>query len=345
MKVFEAIESGEACEQYVATIAALAGGTATSADVLEIRPHLRHCAACRATVRALHVPASTRVKLLLPGFLLAPVASLSGGVELPEHIAERRDDIEIIPAPGTPAAAAAADGPATAAAADGPATAAAADGPAAHAIDLAGHLQLPLDLPERTRGVGLARIKEHAYGLLPRTQPSDVAAGAYIASTTGGGRIATIATIIGFCVSGAGAGALCIATGVVKTPSWILDGSDRAPAPKPTAKAKPKPRVSKPRGPAELTASSRATEVVATPTPAPTPKPRPAVSRRPASKRPAAAHDPAQGTKPTSHENAPISEPPTGTTAEFGPESGGSTTSAPPPPTSAPATGGGEFLP
>jgi RNA polymerase sigma factor (sigma-70 family) len=344
MKVFEAIESGEACEQYVATIAALAAGTATSADVLEIRPHLRHCAACRATVRALHVPASTRMKLLLPGFLLAPLASLPGGVELPEHIAERRDDIEIIPAPGAPAAATAADAPAAAAAADGPATAAAADAPAAHAIDLAGHLQLPLDLPERTRGVGSARIKEHAYGLLHRTQSSDVAAGAYIASSTGGGRIATIATIIGFCVSGVGAGTLCVATGVVNAPSWILDGSDRAPVPKPTVKAKPRPRNSKPRGPAELTASSRTTEVVATPTPAPTPKPRP-VSRKPTSKRPTAAQDPAQGTQPTSHEYAPISETPTGTTAEFGPESGGSTTSAPPPPTSAPATGGGEFLP
>ena len=57
MKVFPAIESGEACEQYVATIAALAGGTASSAEVIEIRPHLRHCSACRATVRRLHVPA------------------------------------------------------------------------------------------------------------------------------------------------------------------------------------------------------------------------------------------------------------------------------------------------
>ncbi len=81
MKVFQAIESGEACEQYTATIAALAGGTASSADVVEIRPHLRHCSACRATVRRLHVPAGTRIKLLLPGFLLAPArrAARRGG--------------------------------------------------------------------------------------------------------------------------------------------------------------------------------------------------------------------------------------------------------------------------
>src|SRR5215211_4435660 len=119
MKVFAAIESGEACEQYVATIAALAGGTATSADVIEIRPHLRHCAACRATVKRLHVPAGTRLKLLLPGFLLAPVAGMPDGVTLPEQLATRRDDLELIP---PPAVGAGADAPG-----------------AAHAIDLAGH--------------------------------------------------------------------------------------------------------------------------------------------------------------------------------------------------------------
>src|SRR5215218_2977583 len=207
MKVFRAIESGEVCEQYVATIAALAGGTATSADVIEIRPHLRHCSACRATVRRLHVPAGTRVKLLLPGFLLAPVASLPDGVKPPEELARRADDVTIVPSAAPPA-----------------------EAPAAQAIDFSGHFRLELGLPERTR---LDRIKEELFSLFQRTQSSDVAAGAYIASTSGGGRIATIATIIGFCVSGAGAGALCVATGIVEAPRWILGEPDRAPAPRP----------------------------------------------------------------------------------------------------------------
>src|SRR5215210_329055 len=136
MKVFRAIESGEACEQYAATIAALAGGTASSADVIEIRPHLRHCSACRATVRRLHVPPGTRITLLLPGFLLAPVASLPDGVKAPEEFATRDHGIELVPPPDAPAASA-------------------ADPPAGAAIDLAGHLQLPLELPERTRGIQL----------------------------------------------------------------------------------------------------------------------------------------------------------------------------------------------
>jgi len=319
MKVFQAIESGEICEQHLPAIAALAAGTASAADIVEIRPHLRHCVACRATVRRLHVPAGTRVKLLLPGFLLAPIASLPDGVKAPDELVTRRDDIELIPPPDAPAAAA-------------------ADGPAGHAIDLGGHLQLPLDLPEQARGIRLGRVKEEAYALLHRTQSTDAAAGAYIATSTGGGRIAQIATIIGFCVSGAGAGALCVATGVVQAPGWIAGQADRAPAPRPRADAKPKRT---PRGPAELSASSRATEVVARATPSPAPRREP---RKPSPK-PSASEDPSQGTTPVSHESAPISQAASGTTSEFGAESGGSPAGSSSAPASAPATGGDEFSP
>jgi RNA polymerase sigma factor (sigma-70 family) len=316
MKVFRAIESGEACEQYAATIAALAGGTASSAEVIEIRPYLRHCSACRATVRRLHVPMGTRLKLLLPGFLLATVAGLPDGVKTPEELATRDPDVEIILPPDAPVAA--------------------PDAPAAGAIDLADRLVVPLGVPERLRGIRLGRAREEAYALLHRTQSTDAAAGAYIAASGGGGRIATVAMLIGFCISGAGAGALCVATGVVNAPGWILDRPDRGPAQRPTAKAKPK---SSKRVRAQLSASSRTTEVAPTPTPAPTPRARPRRSPTPDP----AAKDPSQGTTPTSHESPPISQAPQGTASEFGPESAGGASSSPPAPT--PATGGGEFLP
>ena len=322
MKVFQAIESGEVCEQHLPAIAALAAGTASAADIVEIRPHLRHCTACRATVRRLHVPAGTRVKLLLPGFLLAPIASLPDGVKAPDELVTRRDDIELVPPPDVPAAAA-------------------ADAPAGHAIDLAGHLQLPLDLPERTRGIRLGRVKEEAYALLHRTQSTDAAAGAYIATSTGGGRIATIATLIGFCVSGAGAGALCVATGVVQAPGWISGLADRAPAPRPRADAKPKRT---PRGPAELSASSRATEVVARATPTPSPAPR--REPRKSSPKPSASEDPSQGTKPDlPRVRADLAGRRRARTSEFGAESGGSSSGSSSAPASAPATGGDEFSP
>src|SRR3954454_550675 len=51
LKIYGGIESGEACERHAPVLEALAGGTATSTQMLAIRPHLRHCAACRASVR------------------------------------------------------------------------------------------------------------------------------------------------------------------------------------------------------------------------------------------------------------------------------------------------------
>ena len=55
MRVYEGIESGEECDRFAPIVEALAGGSATAAQVLEIRPHLRHCTACRAAVRDLHL--------------------------------------------------------------------------------------------------------------------------------------------------------------------------------------------------------------------------------------------------------------------------------------------------
>src|SRR4051794_228472 len=66
LKVYRGIEAGEACERYQPVLDALAGGTATSAQVLAIRPHLRHCAACRATVRSMRFSRTRRIALLAP---------------------------------------------------------------------------------------------------------------------------------------------------------------------------------------------------------------------------------------------------------------------------------------
>src|SRR4051794_7611218 len=86
LEVFRAIESGDACERYTGTLAALAGGTASSAEILEIRPHLRHCLACRATVRELHMSRLRGLRLFIPAWLLAPVISLGGLREETERL-------------------------------------------------------------------------------------------------------------------------------------------------------------------------------------------------------------------------------------------------------------------
>ena len=66
LDVFARIEAGEECERFAPTLLALVAGQAESADVVALRPHLRHCAACRATVRELHASRLHRLALHLP---------------------------------------------------------------------------------------------------------------------------------------------------------------------------------------------------------------------------------------------------------------------------------------
>jgi hypothetical protein len=67
MDTFRGIEDGEACERHAEALAALAAGTATSAQIVALRPHLRHCAACRAAVREMRFSRTRRIALLIPG--------------------------------------------------------------------------------------------------------------------------------------------------------------------------------------------------------------------------------------------------------------------------------------
>ena len=66
ISVYEGIESGRRCDQFADTLEALAAGEATPRQLLAIRPHLRHCAGCRSTVRALHLSRLGRALLFLP---------------------------------------------------------------------------------------------------------------------------------------------------------------------------------------------------------------------------------------------------------------------------------------
>ena len=292
MEVYRAIESGDACERFAPVLAALAGGTATSAEIVEIRPHLRHCLACRATVRDLHIARHQRFRLLLPEAVLALLGWGRSKTEPPEP-----PPPELI-------------------------------------------LEQSQDAPERVQRLRPGRLWDELSALFNRANSSDVAAGIHIATAGGGGRISALAAMIGFCVSGVGAGALCVATGVVQAPGWIIR-DEAKPAKPPRAKAQP----AELREPSRVTASARSTEVVVAVTPQPTPAP--TVKREPARRSDAGsrarARDPSQGTAPRSHESAPIAEAPPEAVAEFSIEQ--SAPAADPAPEPAPATGGGEFTP
>lgn len=89
-----AIESGAECERWLPLLSLLADGEASAGEVAELRPHLRSCPGCRATLRDAHaVPA--HVAMLVPpavvdAALHGPSGSLPGHLEVALHaVAER----------------------------------------------------------------------------------------------------------------------------------------------------------------------------------------------------------------------------------------------------------------
>jgi RNA polymerase sigma factor (sigma-70 family) len=73
-----AIESGAECARWLPSLSALADGEATASDLAELRPHLRGCPACRATLRDFHA-APAQVALLVPPAMVGVVVHAAGG--------------------------------------------------------------------------------------------------------------------------------------------------------------------------------------------------------------------------------------------------------------------------
>ncbi len=59
------IESGEECERWAPLLSSLVDGEATTAELVELRPHLRACGACRGVVRELHRSGAS-LRIVLP---------------------------------------------------------------------------------------------------------------------------------------------------------------------------------------------------------------------------------------------------------------------------------------
>jgi DNA-directed RNA polymerase specialized sigma24 family protein len=65
LEQYEGIESGEECKRWLPVLSAMVDGEASPEDVLEVRPHLRNCPGCRATLRALQ-DSTTPLAALMP---------------------------------------------------------------------------------------------------------------------------------------------------------------------------------------------------------------------------------------------------------------------------------------
>ncbi|MEO8687041.1 MAG: sigma-70 family RNA polymerase sigma factor, partial [Solirubrobacteraceae bacterium] len=206
MRLYEELETGIECERLAPTVAALAQGTADSEALLELRPHLRNCAGCRATVRALHA-SHLRGLSAFAAAIFAPARAFvdrfrgGGGrvadtpVEL--HPMDRQPDVDELFRRlngGEPAVQ--------------PAAPSVAEG--------VGRLS--------TARINLRGFLETA---LHRLQSSDLAIGVHAATTGGGGRITSIAALIGICVSGIGAGTYCVATALLPDPKPAIRSEER----------------------------------------------------------------------------------------------------------------------
>ncbi len=76
---YAGIESGAECERWMPVISAMVDGEATPQQILELRPHLRNCPGCRATLKALHDSSKPLAAVL-------PIPLLAAGTASTEHI-------------------------------------------------------------------------------------------------------------------------------------------------------------------------------------------------------------------------------------------------------------------
>ena len=187
-----AIETGAECDRWLPLLSALADGEASASELAELRPHLRACPACRATLRDCHAMPARVAALVPPALVAAPHASLVDHAGVALHaLAERatllaaRVQGAFEAVPGTKLAAVAAS--TAALAGGGVALEQAAHGrPAVRTADVpvassGQHARLvPIAFPSRSAMAGTTRRRgaapdPHGEFAPPRTGPSEFA--------------------------------------------------------------------------------------------------------------------------------------------------------------------------
>jgi RNA polymerase sigma factor (sigma-70 family) len=327
MDVFRRIETGEECHRHAPALLRLVEGAGAAADLVSLRPHLRHCTACRATVRDLHRSRLHRLALHLP---------LVAGVAPARWLGDRLSDR---PAPsGRTHLALLADRGAAA--------------PAPRDADVAALIERGAAQPAPRGAGGLV------HQLLARLHSPEFMTSAQLASS-GGGRGAAVAAVLGLCLGAGGAGTYCLTSGGLPDPKQLLAGAPRVERKADAGKEKQRRARRRTAEPVTLTAAAvnEPRRPLVTPTPTPTPT-RAATRRQPARTPPGRtsvkaartpappAHEPQQ--QEFSFENRAAAPEPVAVAASA---SGGSTAAAAPrapapAPAPAPAAaGGGEFQP
>src|SRR4051794_34543888 len=205
MKLYTELETGAGWARVGPVVAALAAGAAAPEAPLQPRPPPRHRAGRRAAGRALHTSRLRGLTAWTPiAALVAPargfVERLRGGRSSPPppeslHPMERQQELE----------------------------------EAFRHIDQSQAVVEP-SVAETVGRVSHVRVNARAWveAAIQRLQSNDVVLGVHVATNSGGGRIASLAALIGVCLSGVGAGTYCVATALLPDPKPPL----RAEAPK-----------------------------------------------------------------------------------------------------------------
>ena len=245
MKLYAELEAGAECERLAPVLVALAAGEASSEALLDLRPHLRNCPACRATVRELHASRLRKLTAWLPfGAIVAPARGLVERFRGPK--AEAPDAVDLQPMEQ------------------------------AEKVDEAlrrlhtseTSVQSVAESASRYSGARL-NLRGSLETALQRLQSSDVAMTAHAATSGGGGRITSIAALVGVCVSGVGAGTYCVATALLPDPKPAI----RVATKPPSKQAKQSPSRVRPAHAPSKPPSARLARLGSTPTPTPTPAP------------------------------------------------------------------------
>ena len=79
LEKYAGIEAGEECERWRPVLSAVIDGEATSQQLAELRPHLRHCAGCRGTLRSLRDAQATIGAVLPAGVVVGGAAVTHDG--------------------------------------------------------------------------------------------------------------------------------------------------------------------------------------------------------------------------------------------------------------------------
>ena len=252
MRLYEELETGAECERLAPVVAALAAGTVSSEAMLELRPHLRNCAACRATVRRLHASRLRRATAWLP---LGRAGGAGTGVWSSGSAGRGRRR------------------PSTSGRWSRPRRSTRRSGVSTRAKRRSSRSRRRWR--RRRGGLSSVRINVRSWVevALQRLQSSDLAMTVHATSSGGGGRIGAVAALIGVCVSGVGAGTYCVATALLPDPKPAIRAEAKpASKPKKAAKAKRDAQLSRLPSPASQA-------VAPTPTPARRSRPRTADRR------------------------------------------------------------------